>query len=100
MTKMSSFKGFSSTKEAGETFIMEKAAFLLYLAHKKRVEDKKSIIKFNSCGSLIDLVFSSDKLDHEAKFKAEKATDFSSDNGVAGMILMHLETLYDMKATP
>jgi hypothetical protein len=34
MVKNSSFKGFTTTKEAGEAFIMEKATFLLYLAHK------------------------------------------------------------------
>ena len=57
MTKMSSFKGFATTKEAGETFIMEKAAFLLYLAHKKRVEEMTSELKTSKHGSLIDLVF-------------------------------------------
>jgi hypothetical protein len=39
MTKISSFKGFKSTKDAGEAFIMEKVAFLLYLAHTKFVQD-------------------------------------------------------------
>jgi len=78
---MSSFKGFSSTKEAGETFIMEKAAFLLYLAHKKRVEDMKFSIKTKERGSLIDLVFSEERLNLEEKKAIESNTDFNDKVG-------------------
>jgi hypothetical protein len=56
MTKFSSFRGFQSTKEAGEHFIMEKAAFLLYLAHKKRLLESKSDVSKTQEGSVIELI--------------------------------------------
>jgi hypothetical protein len=99
MTKMSSFKGFLSTKEAGETFIMDKAAFLLYLAHKKRVEDTKSIIKTNKCGSLIDLVFSEDKFDHETRVEVENVTDLGFCRE-EGDFAQKFEVMIDVKASP
>jgi hypothetical protein len=40
MQKNSSFKGFKSTKEAGEAHLMEKAGFLMYLAHTQRLVDE------------------------------------------------------------
>jgi len=44
MVMESNFKGFAKTKADAESFLMEKAAFLLFLAHKKRLQDSAFVI--------------------------------------------------------
>ena len=56
MVKNSSFKGLQATCDSSETFIMEKAAFLLFLAHKQRLQDHASVMAKTKEGSMIDLV--------------------------------------------
>jgi hypothetical protein len=101
MTKFSSFRGFASTKEAGERFIMEKTAFLLYLAHKKRLIESTSDLTKTHVGSIIELIAKNDQPNTPKKNKIMSTYSFKNEDLqkqiFTSQLSTQLEMLLDMK---
>ena len=101
MTKFSSFRGFASTKEAVNRFIMEKTAFLLYLAHKKRLIESTSDLNKSHVGSIIELIARNEQKNSPNTNKIMSTYSFKSEDLqkqiFTSQLSTQLEMLLDMK---
>jgi hypothetical protein len=76
MTKTSHFKGFESTRQSGQEFIMDKAIFLFYLAYLRRHEDLMLNSGKKEFSSLLDVIAGSSKVNEKELQDIDKETDF------------------------